>query len=267
MSAETVYFIQISDTHFGPTPGFSLHGAVALPTAQRLVDRINQMPFKPDFIVHTGDVTDEPLPASYALAAETLSRLRLPVYYVRGNHDSASGIREYMAMGPKTDLGSSEDHLTYRFETKGYRFLVLDTHGPPGSDPQGFVTEEQMALLREEAVVDGPPLVVFLHHPVLAMDSPWMDANMLIMNGEAVHQTLLPARDRLRGVFSGHIHQSVQTWRDGILYVAAGSSLLQLSSWPSDEHVWHLEDEPPAFNFVRLMPQQTMVRQHRFPRP
>lgn len=237
-----------------------------MPAAQRLVDQLNQMPFKPDFVVHTGDVTDEPHPAAYALARETLSRLRLPVYYVRGNHDSASGIREHLTMGPMTDLGSGADHLSYVFEVKGYRFLVLDTHGPPGSDPQGLVSEEQMVLLREEAVAKGPPLVVFLHHPVLAMDSPWMNANMLIVNGKEVHETLLTARERLRGVFFGHVHQSMQTWRDGILYVAGGSSLLQFSSWPGDEHVWHLEGESPAFNFVRLMPQQTMIRQHRFPR-
>jgi Icc protein len=124
-----------------------------------------------------------------------------------------------------------------------------------------------MALLRMEVTASDDPLVVFLHHPVLPMDSPWMDANMLITNGEAVHQALLTISDRLLGVFLGHIHQSTQTLRDGILYTAGPSSFTQFSSYPNDEMVGHVEDEQPGFNFVRLMPGQVMVRQHRFPQP
>lgn len=266
MTHQTVYFVQISDTHFGPQPGFASHGSPAVPAAQRLVDSLNQLPFSPDFVVHTGDITHEPHPASYALARETFSNLRAPIYYVRGNHDDAEDIKAYMAMGPKEELAEEKGRLTYAFNMKGIRFLVLDTQGPPQSQPQGHLSTEQLTLLRREATAAGPPLVIFLHHPVLPMDSLWMDANMLIMNGEEVHDALLPARQRIRGVFHGHTHQSTQTMRDGILYVAAASSLTQFSSWPFDEDVQHVADEQPGFNFVRLMPQQTMIRQHRYPR-
>lgn len=267
MTVQTVYFVQISDTHLGPTPGYANHGSLPLPAAQRLVDRINQLPHKPDFVVHTGDITADPQPASYALARETFSHLNMPIYYVRGNHDAASDIKESMAMGPREDLNTGKDRLTYLFETKGFRFLVLDTQGPPQTQPQGILPPQQMKLLRNETSAAGPPLVVFLHHPILPMDSPWMDANMLVINGEEVHEILSAAQREVRGVFFGHIHQSTQTLRDGILYVAAASSFTQFSSWPSDEDVYHIDDEQPGFNFVRLLPQQTMIRQHRYPQP
>lgn len=267
MTLQTIYFVHLSDTHLGPTPGYANHGSVALPPSQRLVDRINQLPLEPDFVVHTGDITADPHPASYALARETFSGLRVPIYYVRGNHDAASDIKEYMDMGPKEDYSADKDRLTYVFESKGFRFLVLDTQGPLESQPQGQLSAEQMSLLRQEATTAGPPLVIFMHHPVLPLDSPWMDTNMLIINGEEVHNAILRARQRVRGVFFGHIHQSIQTIRDGILYVSAASTMLQLTSWPTDDFVGHLEDEQPGFNFVRLMPQQTVIRQHRFPQP
>jgi 3',5'-cyclic AMP phosphodiesterase CpdA len=231
------------------------------------VDRINQLPFKPDFVVHTGDIANDPHPAAYALARETLSGLRLPVYYVRGNHDDAADIEMYMAMGPKSDLSADKGRLAYAFEVKGVRFLVFDTQGPAQSQPQGFISAEQLKVLRQEAAAEGPPLVIFLHHPLLPMDSPWMDANMLVLNGEEVHSALLPARNRIRGVFHGHTHQSTQTLCDGIFYVAAASNLTQFASWPNDEDVLHLDDEQPGFNFVRLMSGQTMIRQHRYPAP
>ena len=267
MSDSTVYFVQISDTHIGPTQGYTNHGIASAPALQRLVDRINQLPDKPDFVIHSGDITADPDFASALQAKTILSRLRVPIYYVRGNHDAARDIKAFMEMGPREELGSEEARLTYKFEMKGFQFLVLDTMGPLENQPQGYLSSEQLHLLREEAETEGPPLAVFFHHPVLPLDAPWLNANMLVMNGQEVHEALAAAGDRLRGVFLGHIHQSIQTMRDGVLYVAAPSSAVQFTSWPSDIEIKVQEDEQPGFNFVRLTPEQTMIRQHRFPRP
>jgi 3',5'-cyclic-AMP phosphodiesterase len=259
--------VHISDTHFGPVPGYSLHGHAALPYAQRLVDSINDLPQAPDFVIHTGDVVTDPHPDAYALAAETLGRLRVPVYYVNGNHDSRSDIRKYFSMGSVAWLGDNPEEFSYAFELKGYRFLILDARGPTAIDPQGQLSAAQMKLVQEEAQPDGLPLVIFMHYPVQPLDSPWMDANMLVRNGDEFHQALLPARPRLRAVFHGHVHNSMQTIRDGILYVAVAGSLNQFSAWPSDEMVRPEPLARPGFNFVHLMPQQTIIHQHTFPRP
>ena len=228
---------------------------------------VNNLPVKPDFVIHTGDVVTDPEPASYAQAAETLGKLRVPAYYVNGNHDAARDIRKHLHMGPRQDLTADPDVLSYAFELKGYRFLVLDAHGPSEIDPQGYLSEPQMEIVRQEAQGDGPPLVIFIHYPTLPTGSPWMDNNLLIINGDEFHRALLPAQNRLRAVFYGHIHQSMQTIRDGIVYIASGSSLSQFTAWPEDERVDYDAQASPAFNFVHLMPQQTMVHQYTFPRP
>lgn len=263
MTHYPVTFVQISDTHFGPSPGYARHGKVSLPAAQRLVDTINALPVPPDFIIHTGDVVTAPSPAAYALAAETLGGLQAPVYYVCGNHDDPADMGTYLDMAPRENLLQDSSALVYAFEVRGVRFLVFDTHGPAEIDPQGIFPAAQMTLLQAEAQPDGPPLVLFWHHPLLPLDSPWMDRNMLVRDGEAVHQALLPARERVRGVFYGHVHQSLQTVRDGILYVAVASTFAQFSSWPTDETVGYVGEEGPAYNFVRVWPQQLMIRQHR----
>lgn len=264
---ETVYFVHISDTHFGPEVGHSRHGHMPLPCAQRLVDVINRLPVAPDFVIHTGDVADNPHPAAYALAAETFAALKVPIYFVNGNHDTAADIRKHLAMGPKEDLTGDLDVLSYVFELKGFRFLVLDAHGPREIDPHGILSPEQMAIVRREAAADGPPLVIFVHFPVWPLDSPWMDRNMLILNGEEFHRTLLPARERLRAVFHGHVHNSMQTLRDGIAYIAVGSSFSQLTAWPNEQTVGHNAPARPGYNFVHLNAGQTIVHQHTFPRP
>ncbi|RMG96872.1 MAG: hypothetical protein D6706_09440 [Chloroflexi bacterium] len=266
-SNEIVYFVHISDTHIGPTRDYERDGFVSLPCAERLVDVINGLPVRPDFVIHTGDVVAYPDPRAYELAARTFSRLEVPIYYVVGNHDQAREIYRYLPMGPKEEFCNSPDVLTYAFEVKGYRFLVVDARGPDEIDPHGLLSEEQLAIVRREATPEGPPLTVFMHFPVLPMNSIWMDAYMLVVNGQDLHKALLPARDRLRGVFYGHVHQHMQTVRDGILYVGVASSFSQFSAWPGAVKTGYDREFLPGYSFVHLMPEQTIIHQHTFPRP
>lgn len=267
MPDEIVYFVHMTDTHIGPTADYARHGYLSLPCARRLVRIINTLPVAPDFVMHTGDVVTDPDPDSYELAVDTFSKLKAPIYYVTGNHDAALDVHRYLPMGPKEDVTKDPTLLSYTFEVKGYRFLVLDARGPDSIDPAGLLPEQQLEFVRREAQPDGPPLIVFLHFPILPMNSGWMDANMLVLNGAALHEALLPARPRLRGVFYGHVHQHMQTLRDGILYVATASTFAQLSGWPGEVVSNVIPDAPPAFSFVHLMPEQTIIHQHTFPRP
>ena len=63
----SVSFVQISDTHFGPDILYSRHGSESWPCARDLVEEINHLPTRPDFVIHTGDVADDcPAPLLYA---------------------------------------------------------------------------------------------------------------------------------------------------------------------------------------------------------
>jgi Icc protein len=262
-----LYFVQISDTHIGPTADFSRHGHYSLPCAQRVVEVINTLPKRPDFVIHTGDIVTDPNPLSYQLAAETFAELDVPIYYVNGNHDRAADIRHYLPMGPVVTTGHDPSRLSYIFELKGWRFLVLDARGPDEIDPQGFLQASDLALLAAEAGADGLPLTTFVHFPVWPLNSPWFDANMLIQNGSLLHQALLPIRDRLRGVFHGHVHQHMQTVRDGIIYTSAASVFAQFAAWPGISDPQYDLAHEPGYNFVHLLADQTIVHQHTFPRP
>ena len=263
---EPLYFVHISDSHIGPTADYARHGHLALPCAQKAVQLINQLPTRPDFVIHTGDVVTHPSPAAYHLAAETIAGLEVPIYYAVGNHDRAQDIRHFLAMGPKTDLSHNPELLTYAFEVKGYRFLVVDARGPEPIDPHGIFSEEQLAILGDESRPEGPPLTVFGHFPLLPMNAPWMDGNMRVLNWMAGHRAMIPAGARLRGYFHGHILQNMQTSRDGLLYVSVASLFAQFMAWPADNDVRSDGQHPPGYNFVHLLPEQTIIHQHTFTR-
>jgi 3',5'-cyclic AMP phosphodiesterase CpdA len=200
------------------------------------------------------------------LAAKTFAKLKSPIYYVNGNHDSATAIQRHLSMGPRTILGD-DDRLTYFFEICGFRFLVLDAKGPPEIDPNGLLPDSQLDLLARESQEVGPPLIIFIHFPILPMNSIWMDTNMLLLNGPTVHRLLYPARNRIRAVFSGHVHQHMQMVKDGILYASVASTFSQFGAWPEDIHTHHDLDQDPGYSFVHLLPDQTIIHQHTFPRP
>lgn len=80
-NAPSFFFVQISDTHWGSRDGASL--------TKQVVELINELPFKVECVVHTGDIT-----ADQALNSGTIgeglaemAKLRTPVFYVPGNHD------------------------------------------------------------------------------------------------------------------------------------------------------------------------------------
>ena len=263
---QPVYFIHLSDTHFGPTREYARQGHRSLPYARHVVEMINRLPVRPDFAIHTGDVATHPTEEAYQLAAEVFSALEVPIYYATGNHDTSADIHRFMPMGPKEDCQLDMGTLSYTFTVRGHRFLVLDARGPDEIDPRGLLSPQQLNVLRAEATPDGPPLTIFTHYPAIRLNSPWMDANMLIYNGEEMHRALLPARERLRGVFFGHIHNSTQILRDGIFYCAVASTFAGFTTWPNEEMINADRDAMPAFNFVQLLPDQTIVQQRPFAR-
>ncbi len=251
-------FIQIGDTHFGTTVDFVFRKASPFAKTMQLVEAIKALPRQPDFVMHTGDVVefaDED--AGYQLAQTVLDTLDCPVYFATGNHDRAARLRRWMTFGEKEDLAA--DKLFYRFAVGDEEFLVLDGRGRDKIDPEGMMSAEQLDYLKTVPTT-GNPLTVFLHFPVHPVGSEWIDSGMLLQNGAALHLALLPLRERLRGVFHGHLHQTMQIMRDGITYTCVASGFRQFRFWRAGEEDVADYGSAEGFNWVDCADGQTVVR-------
>lgn len=254
-------FVHISDTHISPDPNY---GKQETPHstgegARALVAQINALPFKPDFVLHTGDVAYDPDETAYHTAREILSQIRYPVYYVAGNHDKPEPLQRIL-------LGRSEilAPFHYTFDMKGVQFIVLDSNGP-AEVPRGNIIPEQLAWLDKLlSSMDDRPLVIAVHHNAVPVAVPWLDGFMRITNGEEFHNILLKARDRLRGVFFGHVHQNLTMFRDGIMYNSTLSSWGQFHAWPGLDDTVHDEGAEPGFSVVSITRANTYIRRYRF---
>lgn len=267
MTRPLLSFIHITDTHIHSNPNFTgqfVDFSSRLTVAQ-MIDHINALPFHIDFILHTGDImTDPDRNEDYLIAKDILKEINYPIYYVTGNHDRSHGIRQYL-MGQ--DLPPvSPPNLDYTTDINGVQLVCLDSNCQQNGSHWGKIDDKQLAWLNQVcSAEDDRPLVVAIHHHVLPLETPWLDA-IVLKNGEAVHKILLKAKNRLRGVFYGHIHENTVTVRDGISYYSGVSSWFQTRTWFGQEKP---SNDPllreTGFNVVTVTERDTFVRRYRFP--
>ncbi|MBZ0291043.1 MAG: metallophosphoesterase [Anaerolineae bacterium] len=249
-------FIHISDTHIhrdpaytGPFVPFGAHEGV-----EALIEAINTLPYPVDFVLHTGDIMTDPIKAEeYQLAIKMLRKIRYPVYYIPGNHDRTQHVQRLLMQREITTPNSD-----YDFEVKGVQFACLDSskHG----EHYGQLDQEQLAWLDAICKADDPrPLVVAVHHHPLPLSVLWLDP-IVLQNGEAMHQILLQARPRLRGVFYGHIHEHIITVRDGIGYYSVPSSWFQTRSWYGQQEAVNETTREVGYSVVTLAGPDMYVR-------
>ena len=109
---EPVYFVHLSDTHFGPTEEYKRQGHQSLPYARHVIDMLNRLPTRPDFVVHTGDVTTHPTEAAYLLAAVESQFPSLGI--TLGDVVAAfAGVRPVIGSGKEDPSEESRDHVVW----------------------------------------------------------------------------------------------------------------------------------------------------------
>src|SRR3974390_400680 len=77
-------FLQISDSHVGFDKPANPN---ARGTLEEAVAKINAMPAKPSFVLHTGDISHLSKVSEFDDADRIISQTRLDVHYVPGEHD------------------------------------------------------------------------------------------------------------------------------------------------------------------------------------
>jgi 3',5'-cyclic AMP phosphodiesterase CpdA len=161
-------FVQISDSHIG-FDGKANTDVTA--TFAAAIDQVNRLTDRPDFVIHTGDLTHFTTPDQLDQVKQMLGRLRAPqVFTLPGEHDSTDddGTKYRKVFGAGTHgLG------WYSFDHEGVHFISLvntinlQKLGHLGTEQLDFVRKD-VARLRSDT-----PIVVFSHIPLFEMYQPW----------------------------------------------------------------------------------------------
>ena len=118
--------LQLTDTHLFAQAQETLLGLPTQLCLQRIIDRILNQPQLPDFIVLTGDLSQDGRAESYANLSALLEPLGLPIYWIPGNHDCVKTMTR--------SLQAPIFEPDKRFEYQGWQFILLNSQ-IPGEDP------------------------------------------------------------------------------------------------------------------------------------
>jgi 3',5'-cyclic AMP phosphodiesterase CpdA len=208
-------FLQISDSHVGFDKPANPN---ARGTLEEAVGRINAMPAKPAFMIHTGDISHLSKVTEFDDADRIISQTRLDVHYVPGEHDFLDEDRKlYRERYGRGAKGAG----WYSFDANGVHFIGLVNVVDLKAGGLGNLGSDQLEWL--EADLKGrsasAPIVVFAHIPLWTVYPEW---GWGTEDGARALEYL--KRFGSVTVLNGHIHQVMQKVEGNVTFHTARST-------------------------------------------
>jgi len=214
--AHAFTFLQLSDSHIGFNKP---PNADARATFREAIAKVKALPVQPDFIIHTGDVSQLSKDEEFDDADQMLRETGLPVFFVPGEHDmlDPEGGRAFLSRFGKETMGSG----WYSFDHKGVHFIGLVNVADLKPGGMGNLGAEQLHWLKADLAhrTASTPIVVFAHIPMWTVYADWGWGT-----DDAAEALKLLARFGSVTVLNGHIHQIAQKVEGRIVFHTARST-------------------------------------------
>lgn len=235
---------QISDLHIRPLGQLAYGVSETNLYAEKAIHALLRLDPQPDCVIVTGDVTDCGLDEEYAIAAELLARLPMPVYAIPGNHDRREPFRRAFA---SAGYLPATGPLNFSVRCGAVRIIGLDSMVP--GESHGALAPETIAWLKTTLAEDRhAPTLVMLHHPPFDTGIGHMDRVRLFEGADALER-VIGENPQVQRVLCGHVHRSIQQ--------IFGSTLCQIA--PSVGHQVALDIRAEAPSCFVLEPQEFLI--------
>ena len=209
-------FLQISDSHVGFDKPANPN---ALGTLQEAVARIGTLPQRPDFLIHTGDISHLSKPKEFDDADQVIGGAGLPVHYVPGEHDllddgTGQAYRDRYGRG-------SQGAGWCSFDAGGVHFIGLVNVVDLKAGGLGNLGHDQLEWLEDDlhGKSASTPIVVFAHIPLWTVYRDW---GWGTEDGAQALSYL--KRFGSVTVLNGHIHQLMQKVEGDVTFHTAMST-------------------------------------------
>ncbi|MFD8815418.1 metallophosphoesterase family protein [Streptomyces sp. NPDC059627] len=214
----TLRFVQVSDSHIGFQGPANTDVAGSFTEA---VHQVNSLGFRPDFVMHSGDLTHLSTAGQFDQVKQMLSGLKTDrVFTVPGEHDSIgdAGRAYRRAFGAGT-LGDG----WYSFDTHGVHFIALVN--TLSLEKLGHLGNDQIAFVRRDlaGLSSDTPVVVFSHIPLFAMYPKWGWST-----DDALKVIALLRRFSSVTCLNGHVHQLFTKTEGNITFHSATTTAYPL---------------------------------------
>jgi 3',5'-cyclic AMP phosphodiesterase CpdA len=208
-------FVQISDSHIGFSKPANTNVAETL---QAAIAKINAMPVRPSFVLHTGDLTHLAQPDEFDAVDQLLKGVKSEkIFYVPGEHDVTDNGKQYMERYGKGTVGNG----WYSFDSNGVHFIGLVNVLSQGDGGLGLLGKEQIEWLEKDVknLSSSTPIVIFAHVPLWAVYPQWGWGT-----SDSAQALSYLKRFGSVTVLNGHIHQTMLKVEGNITFHSATST-------------------------------------------
>jgi Icc protein len=236
--------VQLTDCHLFTDPDGSLRDIATLPRLRRVIEDIRSRAPDFDLLVVTGDTAHDEAEATYEEFRAALGDWTDRLWIVPGNHDDRAALRRVFPAATEA-IGDRVGFLVERGD-----WLVIGLDSQLIGEDAGELGSGQLAWLDDRLAANPVrSAALFLHHPPIAVESPWIDRIGLLDAGAL--ETVLARHPRVRAVVTGHVHQEASG--------RCGSADVHTSPAVGPQFRPHTETlvidpGPPAYRIMELYP-------------
>ena len=209
-------FVQLSDSHIGFNKP---PNADARATFREAIAKVKALPVQPDFIIHTGDVSQLSRDDEFDDAEQILKETGLPVFVVPGEHDmlDPDAGKAFLNRFGKGSKGAG----WYSFDHRGVHFVAMVNVADLKPGGMGNFGAEQLKWLKADLAgrSSSTPIVVFAHMPLWTVYADWGWGT-----DDAAEALKLLARFGSVTILNGHIHQITQKVEGRVAFHTARST-------------------------------------------
>jgi len=246
-----VKIIHISDTHLLGAPSANLYGLKPAKRLKKSFKNIQAYHADADFVVITGDLTNDADPKAYEQLKHYSDKLCVPVFPLMGNHDNRKIFWKYF---PEFKEG---DFVQYVREFDERIFIFLDTL--VDGEEYGALCNSRLAWLEEKLeYYTGRKIYLFMHHHPITSGLHRMD-NVANFRSADPFWKLLADHGSVEHIFFGHVHRPMQAIHRGISLSSTRSTTFQVAYRPNDETEHLTTTVQPAYSIVRFKGEDMVV--------
>lgn len=236
----TISVLQLTDSHLFADEGGSLLGVQTASSFQAVLSSILNQNIPFDFVVMSGDISQDYSLASYQRFANMTSVLNAPIFFVPGNHDDGPLMyRSFKDFGVHTERALICGNWLFVF-------LNSEVYGVP----HGWVERDELLFL--QSMLETYPnmnTVVVVHHMPLLVKSRWLDTQT--MHNQEEFNSFIARYPNIKLVLCGHVHQEVDTMHNNIRYIATPSTSIQFEPL---SHDFALDMRGPGWRYLEFEP-------------
>ena len=233
-----LHLLQITDTHLFSDREKDLLGIKTVKSFEAVVQHATKYSPLCHAVLSTGDLSQDHSAQSYLDFSTQIKALNMPCYWLPGNHDMQS-----VMLPSLLQEGFAQTRLII---SDFWQIILLDSQ--ISGVPHGRLSDQQLDFL-DQALSEHSDkyTLICVHHHILPVGSAWLDQHILKNNKQFL--ALIENHENVRGVLSGHVHQTGDFVKNGVHFMTTPSTCIQFKPNSDD---FAMDDSAPGYRYLSL---------------